>query len=165
MRFDAEPGLDGQMRTWETRTTVPGSPSAVLELLTEPDAIARWAPVPFEVVSLDHRRLRTGSRARIAGSLAGRAVEFDVNVLEASGERLVLTADGPISLDVRYALRPVRGGSDVRASVSVEGCGLFGRLLAKATEALLAAGALRSALEVMSRQLQRGAGTAVALTA
>jgi hypothetical protein len=77
------------MRTWETRTTVPGSPSAVLELLTEPDAIARWSPVPFEIVSLGDRRLRTGSRAQVAG------------------------------------------GSDIRASICVEGRGLFGRVLAK----------------------------------
>jgi hypothetical protein len=142
------------MRTWETRTTVPGSPSAVLELLTEPDAIARWAPVPFEVVSLADRRLRTGSRAQVAGRLAGRSVEFDVTVFEASGRRLALAADGPISIGVQYVLRPVADGSDIRASVSVEGRGLFGRALAKGTEALLAAGVLRSSLELLGRQLQ-----------
>jgi hypothetical protein len=141
------------MRTWESQTMVPGSPSAVLNLLTEPEAIAEWAPVPFEIVSLRGRRLSTGSRARIAGRLAGRAVEFEVTVHEASGERLVLVADGPISIDVQYVLRPVAGGSDVRASVSVEGRGLFGRVLASATEALLAAGALRSSLERLGRQL------------
>ena len=142
------------MRTWETHTTVPGSPSDVLELLTEPDAIAGWSPIPFEIVSLDQRRLRAGSRAQVAGRLAGRPVEFDVTVFEATGERLTLAADGPISIDVEYVLRPVPGGSDVQASVSVDGQGLFGRVLATATEALLAAGALRSSLERLGRQLE-----------
>jgi polyketide cyclase/dehydrase/lipid transport protein len=145
------------MRTWETQTTVPGSPSAVFELLTEPGAIAEWAPVPFEVVSLAGRRLYPGSRARVAGRIAGRAVEFDVTVSEASGDRLALVADGPISIDVQYDVSPVPGGSDVRASVSVEGRGLFGRVLASATEALLAAGVLRSSLERLGRQLPAAA--------
>jgi hypothetical protein len=125
----------------------------VLELLTEPDAIAEWTPVPFEIVSIADRRLRTGSRARVAGRLAGRAVEFEVVVHEASGDRLALAADGPISIDVQYVLRPVPGGSDVTASVSVEGRGLFGRVLASATEALLAAGALSVSLDRLGRQL------------
>jgi hypothetical protein len=142
------------MRIWETNATVPGPPSAVLALLTEPEAIALWSPVPFEVVSLDDRRLRTGSRAQVVGRLAGRVVEFEVTVFEASGERLVLSADGPISIGVRYVLRPFTGGSDVRASVSVDGRGLFGRLLAGATEALLAGGALRNSLEQLGRQLR-----------
>lgn len=30
-------------------------------LLTEPDAIARWAPIPFEVMQLDGARLMAGS--------------------------------------------------------------------------------------------------------
>ena len=59
------------MRTWNTQTTVPGSPSAVLDLLTEPDAIAEWAPVPFEIVSLAGRRLDTGTRARVRGTARG----------------------------------------------------------------------------------------------
>jgi hypothetical protein len=154
MRFGTASGPKRQMRKWETQTTIPGSPMAVLELLTEPDSIARWAPVPFEIVSLDHRRLRTGSRAQVSGRLGGRPLEFDVTVFEASGERLRLAADGPISIDVQYLLRPVPGGSDVRACVSIDGRGLFGRVLARATEALLAAGVLRSSLERLGRQLE-----------
>jgi Polyketide cyclase / dehydrase and lipid transport len=157
MRSEGGAGLNGHMRTWETQATVPGSPSSVLDVLTEPDAIAGWTPVPFEIVSLGDRRLRAGSRARVAGRLAGRIVEFEVTVFEASGERLALAADGPISIDVHYVLRPVPGGSDVRASVSVDGRGLFGRVLASATEALLAAGALRTALDRLGRQLRAAA--------
>jgi len=41
------------MYTSRSQTTVPASPAEVLALLTEPEAIARWAPIPFEVVQLD----------------------------------------------------------------------------------------------------------------
>ena len=142
------------MRTWHSNATVPGSPADILAFLTEPEAIARWAPVPFEVLALDGDRLRSGSHARVAGHLAGRRVEFDVDVRQASTDRLELVADGPISLGVRYMLRPRGEYSDVDASVSVEGRGLFGRVLAEATEALLAAGALRLSLEHLGRELQ-----------
>jgi hypothetical protein len=142
------------MSTWRSQLTVPSSPDDVLELLTEPDAIARWTPVPFELLALDGNRLRAGTRARVAGRLAGRSVEFGVDVAQASEERLELVADGPISLGVQYMLRPARGGSEIYASISVEGRGVIGRVLAKATEALLAAGALRLSLERLARELQ-----------
>ena len=132
----------------------------VLAFLTEPEAIALWAPVPFEVLALDGERLRSGSRARVAGHLAGRSLEFEVQVLQAAHDRLELVADGPISLGVRYVLRPVGERSEVDASVSVEGRGLFGRVLAKATDALLAAGALRLSLERLGRELQPALATA-----
>jgi hypothetical protein len=142
------------MCNWRSSATVPGSPADVLELLTDPEAIARWAPVPFEVLALEGRRLRSGGRARVAGRLAGRSVEFDVAVLCVSNEHLELVADGPISLGVRYLLRSTGSGSEINASVCVEGRGLFGRVLAKATEALLAAGALRFSLERLGRELE-----------
>jgi hypothetical protein len=142
------------MCTWRSNTTVPGAPAEVIELLTEPQAIARWAPVPFEVIALDSSRLQSGSHARVAGRLAGRSVEFDIDVLEASDERLELLARGPVELGVRYVLRPHDSGSEIDASVSVEGRGLFGRVLAKATEAMLAAGALRLALERIAGEFQ-----------
>jgi hypothetical protein len=122
--------------------------------LTEPDAIARWAPIPFEVMSLDGgTRLESGTHARVAGRLAGRSLEFDVEVLRASQDRLELVAQGPISIDVTYRFRPAGASSEVRASIAVEGRGLFGRMLAKATEALLAGGALRLSLERLAREL------------
>jgi hypothetical protein len=141
------------MCTWRSNATVPASPTDVLDLLTEPEAIARWAPVPFELVALDGPRLESGGHARVAGRLAGRAVEFEVDVLAASSERLELVAQGPISLGVRYVMRPHDDGSEIDAAVSVEGNGLFGRVLAKATEALLGAGALRLSLERLAREL------------
>jgi hypothetical protein len=141
------------MYEWRSSATVPGSPAEVLEFLTEPDAIARWSPVPFEVLTLEGSRLESGSRARVAGRLAGRSMEFDVAVLSASDERLELTADGPISLEVEYVLRAAGNGSEIDASVTVAGRGLLGRALAKATEALLATGALRLSLERIGREL------------
>jgi hypothetical protein len=142
------------MCTWTSHATVPGSPAEVLVLLTEPEAIARWAPIPFELLAFDGARLESGSRARVAGRLAGRSVEFDVDVVSATDDRLELIARGPISLGVEYRLHPVGPASHVDASVSVQGSGLFGRLLAKATEALLAGGALRMSLERLGRELQ-----------
>lgn len=142
------------MCTWRSNTIVSAAPVQVIELLTEPEAIARWAPVPFEVIALDTSRLESGSHARVAGRLAGRSVEFDVEVLEASDERLELVANGPVELGVRYLLRRHDSGSEIDASVSVQGKGLFGRVLAKATEALLAAGALRLALDRIAGELQ-----------
>ena len=143
-----------EMRTWRSNLTVPGTPADVIELLTEPDAIARWAPVPFEVSALDASRLESGSHARVAGRLAGHSVEFDVDVIKASEERLELVASGPIDLGVTYLLRPASGGSEIDASVSVRGGGLMGRLLAKAAEALLAAGALRLSLDRLAGELR-----------
>jgi hypothetical protein len=62
-------------------------------------------------------------------------------------------ANGPISIDVEYALCPAAGGSELHASVSVRGSGLIGRVLAQATDALLAAGALDLAVSRIGRQV------------
>lgn len=82
------------MYTSRSQATVSASPSEVLALLTEPEAIARWAPSPFEILELDGERLRAGGHAGVAGRLAGRCVEFDVDVLDAttSGSSLSPTA-------------------------------------------------------------------------
>jgi len=141
-------------QTWTERATLPAPPEQVLELLTEPDAIARWAPVPFDVVELPDGRLIAGSRARVRGRLAGRGVEFAVNVIQADTGLLALVADGPISLEVEYQLRAQEQGSELQASVSVHGSGLRGRLLAAATDALLAAGALAASLARLERELR-----------
>jgi hypothetical protein len=141
------------MKTWRTHTTVAGLPDEVLGLLTEPEAIARWTPLPFEVIDLDTDRLVAGSRARVLGRLAGRTLEFEVEVLAANPERLALVATGPISIDVEYRLRRAGHGSELNASVSVRGSGLFGRIIAQATDALLAAGALNIAVGRIGREL------------
>jgi hypothetical protein len=144
--------------------TVPAAaPRDVLALLTAPEAIATWAPVAFEVDELDGRYLRTGSRARVSGGLAGRRVAFDVDVHRADEECLSLTAEGPVGLDVEYRVTPTDGGSEVRACVSVRrGDGLLGRVLAQATGALLSGGALDLALGRIVRELAADADVALA---
>ena len=134
------------MAQFTAHTTADAAPEQVLQVLTDPDAIASWSPIPFEVENLDGLRLEAGSYARVSGSLAGKRVGFDVEVHAADEGGLELTAEGPISIDVLYALEPVDGGSEVTASVSLrDGSGITGRLLARATGALLSAGALDAA--------------------
>jgi Polyketide cyclase / dehydrase and lipid transport len=143
------------MRTWTATATAPAQPAAVLDVLTDPDACARWAPLPFEVDELAGRRLAAGSRARVSGRLAGRRVGFEIEVHEADERGLMLSADGPVGMDVDYRVSPVKAGSEVRASISVRAPrGLVGRILAEATGALLTAGALDHAI---SRIVQEAA--------
>jgi hypothetical protein len=103
------------MGTWIARAQTPRLPDEVMGMLTSPDAIARWAPVPFELVDFDHDRLHSGDTLRVCGVLAGRSLEFDVEV---------------------------------------SGRGVMGRVLARATDALLAAGALNSAVGRIAHELQ-----------
>ncbi len=131
-----------------------GMPEEILGLLTEPDAIAEWAPLPFELLELEGDRLRAGTHARVRGGLGGRQLEFDVEIHEAHDGRLALVARGPLSIGAEYVLRPLDGGSHVRASVSVAGQGMFGRVLARTVEALLAAGALRASVARIGRELE-----------
>jgi hypothetical protein len=142
------------MRTWTATTTATAHPGAVLDVLTDPDAATRWAPVAFDVDDLDGERLLAGSRARVSGRLAGRRVGFDVEVHEADETGIALSASGPVAFDVAYQLSPATcGGSQVHASVSVRsGGGFTGRLMAEATGALLSAGALQAALGRIARE-------------
>jgi hypothetical protein len=155
-----KPDREKRMGTWTAQTEVVGLPEDVMAMLTRPDAIARWAPIPFEVIDFHRDRLRSGDAVRVCGTLAGRSVEFDVEVAEAADGRLALVANGPIQIDVEYVARPVERGSEVRARVDVSGRGLMGRVLAGATEALLAAGALNSAVGRIARELRPAVATA-----
>ncbi len=135
--------------------TIPAAaPRDVLALLTAPEAIAVWAPVPFEIDEIDGHRLRAGSRARVSGGLAGRRVAFDIDVHRADDECLALTAEGPVGFDVEYRVTLTDEGAEVCARVSVRrGDGLLGRVLAQATGALLSGGALDIALGRIRREL------------
>ena len=64
------------MREWTATSTIEARPEAVFDVLTDPEACARWAPIPFDVEDLRTPRLRCGSRARVSGRLAGRRVGF-----------------------------------------------------------------------------------------
>jgi hypothetical protein len=142
------------MGTWTTETHTAGRPEDVMVLLTDPEAIRRWAPIPFELVEFDGDRLIAGDSARVRGGLAGRTLEFTVDVADASDARLALTARGPIEIDVEYVAAEVPQGSTVRARVAVSGRGLLGRILAQATDALLAAGGLQAAVTRLARELE-----------
>jgi hypothetical protein len=135
------------MSSYETTIETTASTEQVLAVLTDPSAIRDWSPVPFELEDGD-TPLEAGRQARVSGNLAGLRVGFDVDVLAADSDGLRLTADGPVSLDVAYGLRPLApgAGSEVTASVSLgRSRGLTARVIGKATEALLAAGALDGA--------------------
>jgi hypothetical protein len=140
------------MALWTTSTTANATPDQVLAVLTDPDAIRDWAPIPFEVEELEGRKLTAGSRARVRGGIAGMNMGFDIEVHAADEAGLELTAQGPIGFDVRYGLAPADGGSEVTASVSLlGGAGISGRVVKKATEALLSAGALDGATGRIAR--------------
>jgi hypothetical protein len=133
------------MGIWSTSATLDGHPEAVLDVLTDPDACERWSPVAFEVEGAP--RLAAGSRARVAGSIVGRRVEFDVEILHADDRRLALRAAGPIEIEARYDARPCGAATCLDAEVSVRSAGgLLGRVMAGAADGLLAAGALDAAL-------------------
>jgi hypothetical protein len=133
---------------------VAGAPDEVLGVLTEPEAIARWSPVDFQVLDFAGARLGPGDRVRVRGRLIGRPLEFEVVVREADDGRLALSASGPVRLDVEYLATGCADGSEVCASVAVSGQGLWGRALAQATDTLLAAGALRAALDRIAQQVE-----------
>ncbi len=150
------------MASWTARTTSTAAPEQVLAVLTDPEAIRSWSPVPFELDELDGDRLLAGRTARVSGSLGGLRVGFDVEVHDAGAQRLDLTASGPIALDVRYEVAATSAGSDVTASVELRSSrGLTGRVISKATGALLAAGALDGAARRIARAAEAGPPLAV----
>ena len=108
------------MTTWHAQTTAPAPPEDVLDVLpTRP--LARWSPVAFDIEEIDSERLQAGTHARVAGSLAGREIRFDVAVMEAEPERLLLQACGPVGLDVEYTIAPAPQGSAIDAAITVRG--------------------------------------------
>jgi hypothetical protein len=134
------------MNRWTSTAQANATPEQLLNVLTHPHQIRRWSPVEFDVDDLESRRLAAGTRTRVTGRLAGVPVSFCVEVHAADADRLEISADGPIGLDVRYELAPADGGAEMTASVGVRSRGgLTGRVVAKAATTLLSAGALDSA--------------------
>jgi hypothetical protein len=135
----------------------------VLEVLTHPEEIRRWSPVDFDLDELEGRRLAAGTRGRVTGRVAGVMVGFDVEIHAADEARLELSAQGPVALDVRYELMRDEAGAELNASVSMQrGGGLTGRLVAKATAALLSAGALEGAAGRIARVAESQSSVAAA---
>jgi hypothetical protein len=140
------------MSQWTATARANATPDQVLEVLTRPEEIRRWSPVDFDLDELEGRRLAAGSRGRVTGKVAGVRVGFDVEIHAADEARLELSAEGPVAFDVRYELTPAAAGAELSAWVSMRGSnGLTGRLVAKATAALLSAGALDGATGRIAR--------------
>lgn len=134
------------MNSYATTIQTTASAEQVLAVLTDPSAIRSWSPVPFELEGEVGERLEAGRRARVSGSLAGLRVGFDVAVHSADTDGLRLSADGPVAIDVDYRMRARPGGSELSACVSLERArGITSRIIGKAAEALLMAGALDGA--------------------
>src|SRR4051794_9509000 len=128
------------MRTWTAHAISEARPEDILAALTDPDAVARWSRVAFDLED-DLLRLRAGSRTRVSGKLAGVRVGFDVEVHAADDGRFSLSACGPVAMDVDYDLAAGETGTEVNASVSVRpGRGLLSSVMAEATNGLLRAG-------------------------
>ena len=85
---------------WRASANLCANAEDVLTALTDPEAIAVWAPVSFEVEGLTEGRLEAGSRERVAGLLAGGAVTGVVAVLaarEISGVLYQVSVGDPFS--------------------------------------------------------------------
>jgi len=134
------------MANYKTKIETKASSEQLMRVLTDPAEIRGWSPLPFEVNDLDGETLAAGSEARVSGSLAAMSVGFDVTVHAADSDGLRLTADGPVSFDVAYVVRPSDAGSEMSACVSLaRPRGITSRLIGKAAEAMLSAGALERA--------------------
>src|SRR5689334_3998003 len=95
----------GTPELWSARATVHAEAGEVLAALTDPELIAAWAPIGFELDDPEAPPLRSGSHERVCGSIAGVKAHFDVDVMCAELGRLELVADGPLGFDVRYRFR------------------------------------------------------------
>lgn len=141
---------------WTASTFVAAEPSEVLAALTDPERIARWAPVAFDIEQVDGERLRPGSHARVNGTLAGLGAGFEVEVSRADEQGLELLARGPVVLDVAYRFFGCGEGVVVQARVALRRRrGLTAQLLRVATAALLNSGALGGALGRLGGELDR----------
>ena len=147
-------GPKTEENVWTAQAAMHAYPDEVLDALTDPSAIAAWAPIGFEVDGLDGERLRAGSRAKVRGSLAGIGAAFDVEVHRADSTGLELEARGPVALDVSYRLRDHTEGVLVEVAVGVRRRGgLTAQLLRAAVTTLMNAGALGSALRRLEASL------------
>src|SRR5437660_1745304 len=85
-------GGAAQQKMWAARADVQAHVRDVLDALTDPELIAHWAPVSFNVAGLAGGRLAAGSRERVSGTIAGISATFDVEVFRADTQRLELSA-------------------------------------------------------------------------
>jgi uncharacterized protein YndB with AHSA1/START domain len=147
--------------TWLSRTTVRATPEHVLDTLTDPEACARWSPIPFSLDHGDRARLRPGTTTHVCGRLLGAHVRFKLHTLAADPGRVQLHARGPIDIRVHYTLKPISTGCALDACVSIHPPpSRFGRALARAAALLLAGGTLDQAVDRIAHEAELDADTA-----
>src|SRR5690242_8921719 len=103
--FRSQPDTACRPDAFTARAAFRARPDEVLDALTDPALIAEWAPIDFEVEGLHGGRLVAGSNAQVSGTIAGVNATFEVDVARADTAQLQLTARGPVSFEVAYALR------------------------------------------------------------
>jgi hypothetical protein len=135
------------MSTRHATTTMPVDSCAVLDALTDRAACLSWCPVAVDVDG--PRRFCAGSQARISGSVVGRPVVFDLDVLTADARCFALCARGPFTIEATYRFEPdVAHGTNVRLEIRTSSPrGLTGRLAVGAVDALLGSGFMDVALD------------------
>ena len=153
------------MSTHMANQTVTAEPAHLLQVLTDPAACGRWAPIAFSTDQAPGERLRAGTRTTLRGRIAGRNVTFETHVVAADERGLTLRATGPVRLNVDYRLTPAERRTLIEAQVALgQTRGITGAIIARATSAILAAGALRFALRAIAaeaEQLQQTADDAL----
>ena len=149
------------MSTHMAKQIVTAESGYVLQALTDPAACGRWAPIAFTTDQPPGERLQAGTRTTLRGRLAGRNVTFETYVVAADERGLSLRATGPVRFDVDYRLTPGARRTLIEAEITLaQTSGITGAIIARATSAVLDAGALRFALRAIAaeaEQLQRTA--------
>lgn len=144
------------MGTHTASQTTTAEPTHVLQVLTDPAACARWAPIEFTADQAPGDYLRAGSRTRLQGRIAGLNVTFEVDVLAADERGLSLRATGPVRLEVDYQLTPSGRGTLIEAQITLtQAAGMTGALASRASNAILGAGALRFALRAIAAEAEK----------
>lgn len=140
---------------------IAASPERVIDVLSDPQAVKRWFPLPCEFDD-DVDRLRAGGSYRTHGRLAGRLLHAELTVLEADGRHIAVRLSGPVVLDLSAELAPEGSGTQARIVASVHsGGGLSGKLLTPAAAGLLRAGALGHTVAAIRSEAEAGAEAVV----
>jgi hypothetical protein len=144
------------MSTHTSSHTATAQPAHVLQVLTDPAACGRWAPIAFTTDHARGERLQAGTRTRLQGAVAGRNVSFEIEVLAANDDGLSLRATGPVRLEVDYRLTPTAPGTLIDAQIKLTHVGgITGAVVSRATNAALGAGALPFALRAIAAEAEQ----------
>ena len=135
---------------------IAATPQRILEVLSDPDAVKRWFPLPFDFDD-DVGSLRPGGSYGVHGRLAGRSLHARLQVLEGDERHIAVRLTGPVVLDLSAELTGGASGTAARILASVHsGGGLSGKLLTPAAAALLRAGALERSVAAIRAEAEVG---------